>query len=82
MREQLFGKTLEELKSLCLELGLPSYTGRQLAEWLYKKDVLSIEEMTNLSKLPTTKRFQFFAPFIKITGAEGSPVRFFALLED
>lgn len=50
MREQLFGKTLEELKDLSMELGLPSYTGRQLAEWLYKKDVTSFEEMTNLPK--------------------------------
>ena len=50
MREELFGKTLEELKTLGSDLGLPSYTGRQLAEWLYKKDVSSFEEMTNLSK--------------------------------
>jgi kynurenine formamidase len=37
--------------------------------------------MTNLSKLPTNKRFQFFAPFVKIRGAEGSPARFFAILD-
>ncbi len=49
MREHLFGKTLEELKDLCVKLGLPSFTGRQLAEWLYKKEVSSFEEMTNLS---------------------------------
>lgn len=50
MREELFGKTLEELKALASGLGLPSYTGRQIAEWLYKKDVSSFKEMTNLSK--------------------------------
>ena len=50
MREHLFGKTLEELKELSIGLGLPSFTGRQLAEWLYKKEVSSFEEMTNLSK--------------------------------
>jgi len=50
MREHLFGKTLEELKELSIDLGLPSFTGRQLAEWLYKKEVSSFEEMTNLSK--------------------------------
>jgi len=49
MREHLFGKTLEELKDLSVKLGLPSFTGRQLAEWLYKKEVSSFEEMTNLS---------------------------------
>ena len=49
MQEHLFGKTLEELKDLSDKLGLPSFTGRQLAEWLYKKEVSSFEEMTNLS---------------------------------
>ena len=49
MREHLFGKTLEELKDLSVKLGLPSFTGRQLAEWLYKKEVSTFEEMTNLS---------------------------------
>ncbi len=49
MREHLFGKTLEELKDLSVKLGLPTFTGRQLAEWLYKKEVSSFEEMTNLS---------------------------------
>jgi 23S rRNA (adenine2503-C2)-methyltransferase len=50
MRKQLFGLTLEELKSLSIDLGLPSFTGQQLAEWLYKKEVTSFDEMTNLSK--------------------------------
>jgi 23S rRNA (adenine2503-C2)-methyltransferase len=50
MREQLFGKTLEELQTLGKNLGLPSYTGLQLAQWLYRKEVHSFDEMTNLSK--------------------------------
>ncbi len=50
MQEKLFGKTLEELKDLSLDLGLPAFTGRQLCEWLYKKEATSIDHMTNLSK--------------------------------
>ncbi|MEA3460297.1 MAG: 23S rRNA (adenine(2503)-C(2))-methyltransferase RlmN [Bacteroidota bacterium] len=50
MREHLFGKTLEELQAVSHGLGLPAFTGRQLAEWLYKKEVSSFEDMTNLSK--------------------------------
>jgi 23S rRNA (adenine2503-C2)-methyltransferase len=50
MREILFGKTLEELKEISLGLGLQSFTGVQLAEWLYKQEVSSFAEMTNLSK--------------------------------
>lgn len=45
----LFGKTLDELIALVLELGLPKFTGKQIADWLYKKEILSIDEMTNLS---------------------------------
>jgi 23S rRNA (adenine2503-C2)-methyltransferase len=48
--EALFGKTLDELTALVVELGLPKFTGKQLAEWLYQKDIRSIDEMTNLSK--------------------------------
>jgi len=50
MQEKLFGKTLEQLEAIALNLGLPSYTGKQLSEWLYKKEISGIEEMTNLSK--------------------------------
>ena len=50
MKDSLFGKTLDELKAVCNRTGLPAYTARQIADWLYKKPVLSIDEMTNLSK--------------------------------
>ena len=50
MPEPLFGKTLDELKTLSTELGLPAFTGKQLAQWIYQKEVQSIDEMTNLSK--------------------------------
>lgn len=41
-----------------------------------------MQQMMNLSALPTGRRFQFFAPFVNIAGAEGSPARFFALLDE
>ena len=44
------GKTPEELKAIALEVGLPGFAGKQMAQWLYQKRVRSIEEMTNLSK--------------------------------
>ena len=63
---------------------LPDFTSE---DFIIHKVILEngrylMQQMTNLSALPTGKRFQFFAPFIKITGAEGSPARFFAVLED
>lgn len=50
MKEPLFGKTLNQLQDLVLELGLPKFTAKQLADWLYQKNVTSIAEMSNLSK--------------------------------
>ncbi|WP_423129465.1 23S rRNA (adenine(2503)-C(2))-methyltransferase RlmN [Gaoshiqia sp. Z1-71] len=49
-KEALFGKTLAELQDVCTNLGLPGFTAKQITDWLYKKPVSSIEEMTNLSK--------------------------------
>jgi 23S rRNA (adenine2503-C2)-methyltransferase len=46
----LFGLTLFELRELVGALGLPGFTASQLADWLYKKKVSSIDEMSNLSK--------------------------------
>ncbi len=50
MKPTLFGKTLHELTALAMELGLPKFTGKQLADWLYKKEIGSITDMSNLSK--------------------------------
>jgi 23S rRNA (adenine2503-C2)-methyltransferase len=47
--ERLFGKTLVELQELVLELKLPKFTAKQITDWLYKKQITSIDEMTNLS---------------------------------
>jgi 23S rRNA (adenine2503-C2)-methyltransferase len=49
-KEVLFGKTLNELKTIASQLGFPAYTARQMAEWLYQKHVTQIDDMTNLSK--------------------------------
>jgi len=48
-KEALLGKTLQELQSVCTGLGMPAFTAKQIADWLYKKKVKSIDEMTNLS---------------------------------
>jgi len=48
--EYLIGKTLSELEEIVVKLELPKFTAKQIAQWLYQKDITSIEEMTNLSK--------------------------------
>ena len=45
----LFGKTLSELSQVVQEQSLPVFAARQIADWLYDKNVSSIDGMTNLS---------------------------------
>ena len=49
-KQSLLGMTLNELKEAVRELGMPAFTGGQIARWLYVQHAHSIEEMTNLSK--------------------------------
>lgn len=46
----LLGLTLHELKDVAKGLGLPAFVGKQMAEWLYRHQVKTVDEMTNLSK--------------------------------
>jgi 23S rRNA (adenine2503-C2)-methyltransferase len=50
MKEKLFGKTLTELQQIAEDMGLPRFSAKQMADWLYKKNITSIEEMSNLPK--------------------------------
>ena len=47
---RLLGMTPAELKTVVQELGMPAFTAKQIAQWLYVKHVAAIDEMTNLSK--------------------------------
>lgn len=41
--------TPDEIAGICQSLGMPKYTSRQITDWLYKKNIRSIDDMTNLS---------------------------------
>lgn len=49
-KEKLYGKTLGELIAVTKRLGLPAFAAKQIADWLYRKEIDSIGEMTNLSR--------------------------------
>lgn len=49
-KERLYGKTLNELIAVARRMKLPGFAARQIADWLYKKEITEIDEMTNLSK--------------------------------
>ena len=49
-KKVLLGLTAAELRQVAQQLGMPAFTAGQIAKWLYEKHVMSIDEMTNLSK--------------------------------
>ena len=54
-RKPLLAMSLDELKQVAQEMSMPSFTAKQIADWLYKKRVSSIDAMSNLSLANRTK---------------------------
>ena len=46
----LLGMTMKELQDMCLQLSMPKFTAKQIAQWIYVKHAHEISEMTNISK--------------------------------
>ena len=60
-KKKLLGLTLDELKAVATEVGLPAFAAKQMAEWIYGKHIRSIDEMTNLSlkgRLALAERYE------------------------
>ena len=51
MKDLLLGKTLKELQEIGIQFGMPRYIADQLIVWLYKTQIVSFDEMTNISKI-------------------------------
>lgn len=49
MKENIFGKDINECEILMTDLGEPRYRGKQLYQWLYEKRCEEFSEMTNFS---------------------------------
>lgn len=49
-KKNLFGATLLELEREAIRLELPKYAGKQMAGWLYGKNVADFQSMTNMSQ--------------------------------
>lgn len=62
---------------------LPDFTSEDfiIHKIILENGSILMQQMTNLSSLPTDRKVKFFAPFVKLDGAEGSPARFFAILD-
>lgn len=48
-KQWLLGKSVDELTEVALAFGLRRFVGAQLSEWIYKKRVVDIDQMSNIS---------------------------------
>ena len=86
-KEKLYGKTLNELIVVTKIIKLPGFAAKQIADWLYKKEIQSIEEMTNLSKktrelLSADYEIGITAPVSVYESSDGTKKYLFQVLED
>jgi 23S rRNA (adenine2503-C2)-methyltransferase len=86
-KEKLFGKTLNELIAVTKRIGLPGFAARQMADWLYKKEINSVGEMTNLSKkmretLSADYEIGLSAPLSSSESQDGTKKYLFGVLND
>jgi 23S rRNA (adenine2503-C2)-methyltransferase len=59
-KDLLLGKTLSDLKIITGKLELPAFVADQIAYWLYKTNIQSFDEMTNISKKARTLLAEHF----------------------
>ena len=50
MKTRLLGKNSDELRQIVTAEGLPAFTAKQIARWMYVRKVRSIDMMTDISK--------------------------------
>ena len=48
-KKTLIGLRPDEIRTITDGLGMPAFTARQVADWLYRKRATEIDEMSNLS---------------------------------
>jgi len=86
-KEKLYGKTLDELIAVTRQIKLPGYAARQIADWLYKKEITEIEEMSNLSKktrelLSESYEIGLYPPISEAVSSDGTKKYLFKVLND
>lgn len=86
-KEKLYGKTLDELIAVTKQIRLPGYAARQIADWLYKKEISEIEEMSNLSKktrdlLSESYETGLYPPVSEAISSDGTKKYLFKVLND
>lgn len=77
---------VSELQERLRELGEPSYRTRQIADWLYKKRVDTIDKMTNLPRPLRSRLSEIFSigkiDLVRVLGAPDTTRKFLFRLTD
>ncbi|MCP4631952.1 MAG: radical SAM protein, partial [candidate division Zixibacteria bacterium] len=60
MKTDILGHNFEELEDAFIGIGEKRFRGKQIAYWLYKRNVVDFEEMANLSKALREKLAEHF----------------------
>ena len=68
----LIGQSMDELENLSISLGQPSFRGRQLFDWIYRKKVDDFNKMTDIPKLLKKKLNQYPLHPLKILKTNNS----------
>lgn len=75
--KKLLGLTLDEIQGVVADLGLPRFAAKQIYQWLYVKNIMDIDEMTNISKnvreqLKTTFEIGIHDPIERVSSIDGT----------
>ena len=86
-KENLVGMTLAQLQQVAVENGMPLFTAKQIEDWLYVKQVSSIDAMTNLSlkhrsKLAENYEVSLAAPSQQVASIDGTVKYLFPVQND
>jgi 23S rRNA (adenine2503-C2)-methyltransferase len=86
-KDKLYGKTLNELIAVTNRIGLPGFAAKQISDWLYKKEIESVDEMTNLSKktrelLSVDYEIGLSAPVNESRSSDGTKKYLYRVLND
>ena len=68
---------MAELQQVAVQVGMPMFAAKQMADWLYAKQVSSIDQMTNISlklreRLSAEYEIALAAPAHKAASADGT----------
>ena len=71
IKKDIRSLSLEDLRTFFLDKGFQAFRGNQVYEWLWKKSLKDIDQMTNISKdIRDTLKSEFVINYIEIESVQ------------